>query len=411
MPLISLYALSLENTSSFLVGLAVGGYALMQMFFQYPFGKLSDKFGRKKIIFIGLLLFAIGSLICAISTDIYTLILGRFLQGAGAISSTITAMITDLTKEEERSKAMAIIGGSIGMAFIISLIAGPVIGGTYGIESLFIITAFLSIFAIFILFKKVPNPIKVKHFDEGSNLKEILAHKDLMMLNFSMLFHSILMTTIFFMVPVVFVKVYGWEHSDLYQVFIPSVIVGILAMGLGVMIGEKKGKIKKVFQIGVLFLSFAFSLSSLKSTETQFIVYVAMMFIGINMIEPIIQSTATKFAKAKQRGEALGVFNTFQFFGVFIGGIIAAYLMKNFGYEMVSLFASLLAVSWFIFIFFMKNPPMAKTLFLDTLQTDKLSDINGVLEFYYNEEEKKYVVRYDQQIISEEDLTASLKDD
>lgn len=409
MPLISLYALSQESASSFLVGLAVGGYALIQMFLQYPFGKLSDRFGRKKIIILGLLLFAAGSVVCALSSDIYTLIIGRLLQGAGAISSTVTAMIGDLTKEEERGKAMAMMGGSIGMAFIISLLAGPVIGGAYGIESLFAITAVLSILAVVVLFTKVPTPAKLTHFDEEGSLKGILRDTNLMKLNFSMFFHSVLMTTTFFMIPVVFVHQYGWERGDLYQVFIPSVIAGILAMGAGVMIGEKKGKIKTVFIIGILFIAAAYLLASQAAGETAFIVYVAMLFIGINMVEPIIQSTATKFAKAKERGRALGVFNTFQFFGVFVGGITAAYLMQHQGYQTLNLAAGILAIFWFLFTLFMNNPPMAKNLFIEEMDLEKVKNIEGVLEYYFSQSDKKYVIRYDKKVIDEEDLKKKLR--
>lgn len=407
MPLISLYAINLGSESGLLVGLAVGGYALVQMFLQYPFGKLSDKFGRKKIILFGLILFAAGSLVCAFSTDIYTLILGRFLQGAGAISSTVTAFISDLVAEDKRSKAMAIVGGSIGMSFIISLMAGPIIGGAYGIGSLFLITAILAVAGIVILFVKVPNPPKITHLTETKGLKEILEHKDLMKLNFSMFFHSIVMTSTFFMIPLVLTDSFGWERGELYKVFIPSVIAGIFAMGIGVMLGEKKGEIKKVFILGIALLTVAYGVISFSSTEAMFIVGVVLIFMGINAIEPIIQSTATKFAKSHIRGSALGVFNAFQFFGVFVGGVIAGVVTKSFGYHGLTLLVFCLSLLWLIFTFFTNNPPMVATIFNENIK-ESLKTKDGVLEIYFNEDLKKYVVKFDKRVVSKEEIEKEL---
>ena len=175
LPVISVYALSLEGATPTLVGIVIGGYALTQMLFQIPFGIMSDKFSRKGTIVFGLIIFAIGSLICALSTDIYTLIFGRFLQGAGSIGAVVTAMISDLVKEEQRPKAMALMGSFIGLAFALSMIAGPTIGAFAGVEWLFYITLFLALISIFLLIKKFPNPPHITHtYNKKSNLSEIL---------------------------------------------------------------------------------------------------------------------------------------------------------------------------------------------------------------------------------------------
>jgi len=163
LPLISIYALNLPGATPSLVGIVIGGYAITQMIFQVPFGIMSDKLGRKGTIIVGLLLFAIGSVVCALSTDMVTLLVGRFLQGAGAIGSVITAMISDIVREEQRSKAMALMGGSIAVSFAIAMLVGPLLGGYVGINSLFWLTAILALISIFILIKKVPNPPIVTH--------------------------------------------------------------------------------------------------------------------------------------------------------------------------------------------------------------------------------------------------------
>jgi len=163
LPLISLYAYNLEGATPFLVGVVVGGYAITQMIFQVPFGTLSDKWGRKPTIIFGIVLFGIGSLICALTNDIYMLILGRFLQGAGAIGAVVTAMISDLVKEESRGKAMAMMGGTIALSFALAMFFGPFIGGLYGMHTLFWITFAVAIISIVILVTAVPNPPKITH--------------------------------------------------------------------------------------------------------------------------------------------------------------------------------------------------------------------------------------------------------
>jgi len=284
---------------------------------------------------------------------------------------------------------------------------GPIVGGEYGIASLFVITAILAVGAIGILYLKVPNPPEIEHFEKSSGIKEIIKHKDLMKLNFSMFFHSIVMTSTFFMIPLVLTDTFGWESSELYRVFIPSVIAGIIAMGFGVIFGEKRGTIKGVFLIGIAILTIAYALITYTHSEATFIVAVVIIFMGINMIEPIIQSTATKFAKSHTRGSALGLFNSFQFFGVFVGGIIAGILTKNIGYHGLTNFVFILSFFWFIFTIFTNNPPQVATIFVSKL-TNSVENTEGVLEVYFNKDLNKYVVKFDKKIITEEELTKEL---
>ena len=211
LPVISVYALSLDGANATLVGIVVGGYALTQVVFQVPFGVMSDKLGRKGTIITGLLLFAIGSLICAIATDIYTLMLGRLLQGSGAIGAVVTAMISDLVKEHERSKAMALMGSFIGLAFAIAMLAGPLIGGFIGVPVLFYITMFLALISIYILVKKVPNPPIITHtYNDKLRLSDVLGNTNINRMNITNFLQKALMTFAFLVIPIILTKTYGW---------------------------------------------------------------------------------------------------------------------------------------------------------------------------------------------------------
>lgn len=185
LPVLSAYALNLKGATNEVVGIVVGGYALTQMLFQVPFGIMSDKLGRKGTIVTGLLLFAIGSYFCAISDDIYTLMFGRFLQGAGAIGAVVTAMISDIVKEEQRPKAMALMGGSIAISFAVSMLAGPTISAyAGGVSTLFYITMFLALGSIIILFKAVPESPRITHtYNKKANLKQIFSNSNLIKMN------------------------------------------------------------------------------------------------------------------------------------------------------------------------------------------------------------------------------------
>ncbi len=323
LPIISIYALNLNNSSTFLVGVVIGGYALTQMIFQIPFGMISDKFGRKKTIIFGLIIFSIGSIACALSTDIYTLILGRFLQGAGAIGAVVTAMISDIVKEEQRPKAMAIMGGSIAVSFAISMIVGPTIGAFAGVESLFWITFVLALFSIFIIIKAVPNPPVISHTYEGkSKFGVILSDTNLIKMNITNFLQKSLMTFAFMIIPMVLINNFDWNIKELYLVYAPAMLFGVIAMAPASIIAEKHGKFKEILIVGILLFAIAFLIIGISSSDTLFAVGVIIFFIGFNMHEPIMQSLTTRFAKVYQRGMVLGIFNACGYFGTFLGGIL-----------------------------------------------------------------------------------------
>lgn len=415
LPVISVYALSLDGANATLVGIVVGGYALTQVVFQVPFGVMSDKLGRKGTIITGLLLFAIGSLICAIATDIYTLMLGRLLQGSGAIGAVVTAMISDLVKEHERSKAMALMGSFIGLAFAIAMLAGPLIGGFIGVPVLFYITMFLALISIYILVKKVPNPPIITHtYNDKLRLSDVLGNTNINRMNITNFLQKALMTFAFLVIPIILTKTYGWEKKELWYVYLPAMIFGLLSMAPAAIIAEKKGKFKEILALGILFFIISYLVIGFSSSSVVFVIGVVIFFIGFNMHEPIMQSLASKFAKVHQRGSVLGVFNSFGYLGTFVGGLLGGIMLDNLNLSTFSIIIAVICVLWGILILTMPNPSKTKSVYLNLDEyklenSGKLNQNNAIDEWYINNTENIIAIKYDDEKISEEEIRALLK--
>ncbi|MCG3697775.1 MFS transporter [Aliarcobacter butzleri] len=415
LPVISVYALSLDGANATLVGIVVGGYALTQVVFQVPFGVMSDKLGRKGTIITGLLLFAIGSLICAIATDIYTLMLGRLLQGSGAIGAVVTAMISDLVKEHERSKAMALMGSFIGLAFAIAMLAGPLIGGFIGVPVLFYITMFLALISIYILIKKVPNPPIITHtYNDKLRLSDVLGNTNINRMNITNFLQKALMTFAFLVIPIILTKTYGWEKKELWYVYLPAMIFGLLSMAPAAIIAEKKGKFKEILALGILFFIISYLVIGFSSSSVVFVIGVVIFFIGFNMHEPIMQSLASKFAKVHQRGSVLGVFNSFGYLGTFVGGLLGGIMLDNLDLSTFSIIIAVICVLWGILILTMPNPSKTKSVYLNLDEyklenSGKLNQNDAIDEWYINNTENIIAIKYDDEKISEEEIRALLK--
>ncbi len=410
LPIISVYALSLEGANTTLVGIVIGGYALTQMIFQVPFGIMSDKLGRKGTIVLGLVLFAIGSIICALATDILALLLGRLLQGAGAIGAVVSATVADLVKEEQRSKAMAIMGGMIGVAFALAMIAGPTLGGSLGTPALFWLTTLIAIGSIVILMTKVPNPPKITHtYHEKANLIDIISNFNLIRMNITNFLQKGFMTFAFMIIPLVMIKQYEWQMNELWKVYLPAMILGILAMGPAAVLAEKKGKYKEVLIIGIILFAVAYFTMGLNSSATIFIVGVAVFFIGFNMHEPIMQSLASKFARVHQRGMMLGIFNSFGYLGTFLGGLLGGIYFDKIPLEDITQIIVILCIIWVVLIASMPNPSKTKLLYINVDDTSeehcsKLDTISEIDEWYINDTEKLVIIKYNGDLISEESI-------
>ncbi len=420
LPVLSIYALEMEGATPFLAGLVVGGYALTQATFQIPFGLMSDKVGRKRTLLFGLLIFIVGSVVAAMSESIYGLLLGRFLQGAGAIGSVVSAMIADLVKEEQRAHAMAIMGGTIALSFAVAMIVAPLVGGAWGIDKLFWLTAILSVMAIGILFTAVPQPPKIVHSyaQEESKMLEVFKDKALTRMYVTFLFHSSIMTMAFFIIPMVMTQAvevggFGWEKSELWKVYLPAMVFGLLAMGPAAVFGEKYGKGREIFMLSVAVIGLGFVAMGFATSAWLFIVGVVLFFIGFNMFEPLLQSFVAKFAKVHQKGAALGVANTFAYVGIFFGGLLAGWLMQHFGRGTLAVVVLGLSIGWFIWVATMPNPNNRGNVYLplDLFDREKVSQLTmheAIVESYINETEQIAVVKYEKDLIDEDEVRGLL---
>jgi predicted MFS family arabinose efflux permease len=381
---------------------------------------MSDKVGRKKTLLFGLLIFIAGSVIAALSDNIYMLLIGRFLQGAGAIGSVVSAMIADLVKEEQRAHAMAIMGGTIALSFAAAMIIAPIVGGHWGIDKLFWLTAILSIMAIGILFTAVPQPPKIVHSyaEEESKMMDVFKDKSLTRMYITFLFHSSIMTMAFFIIPLVMTQSledggFGWTKAELWKVYLPAMVFGLLSMGPAAVFGEKYGKGREVFMISVAIIFFGFIAMGFATVPWVFIMGVVFFFIGFNMFEPLLQSFVAKFAKVHQKGAALGVANTFAYVGIFLGGLLAGYLMQHFGRGTLAVVVALISVAWFIWVATMPNPNNRGNVYLpldifDRKKVTALTDHKAIVESYVNETENIAVVKYEKDLIDEDEVRGML---
>ena len=406
LPVLSLYALNLKGANEFLVGLLVGVYAITQMILQAPFGALSDKFGRKITMSFGLIIFIIGSLICANANDIYTMLLGRLIQGSGAIGAVATAMISDFVSEEKRGHAMAIMGGMIGISFGLSMVLSPILSSKFGLSSLFYLSALLCVFCIVLLYAVVPSEIKVVHHEPKIGFLKLLKQKNLFIMNITNLMQKMLMSAAFVAIPIILVGEMGFDGKNLWIVYALASLFGFVSMGMAGFLGDAKGHSKKLLLIGVVlfiaaYLAFAFSKNS-----TFFIVGVVLFFIGFNLHEPIMQSCASKFALSSQKGSALGVFNAFGYCGSFLGGVLGGYFLHKFGITTLAIFYAVLSILWLALLSLLSDPKIFKNLYLKSADFSKLDGILGIIERYHSK--RGYVIKYNSNLINESEIRSIL---
>ncbi len=419
LPVLSVYAMGMEGATPLLVGVIVGGYALTQAIFQVPFGTISDKIGRKPTLFVGLLIFLVGSVIAALSTDIYTLMVGRFLQGAGAIGAVVTAMISDLVPEEVRGKAMAMMGGTIAIAFAVAMGLGPVLGAAYGVDTLFWITAGLSIMAMLLLFTKVPTPPRIRHiYHNTTSTMDILKDPNLLGMVIINGMQKGLMTVAFVLIPIILTNPvaehgFGWEKADLWMAYLPAMIFGLVAMGPAAVFGEKYNKAKQIFMISIVLFILAFLLMGFATSSWVFIVGVVSFFIGFNMMEPLVQSLISKYAKVHQKGAALGVSNSVAYFMTFLGGTFAGLMLDISSAQMIGISLAVVGLMWLVWTALkLSNPAKHSHLFRKIEDTDmaKLEALEheAIAEWYINETEALVVIKYRSDDIDEESLVAKI---
>lgn len=357
LPVFSLYAHGLTHATPALIGLAMGIYGLTQGIFQIPFGVLSDHFGRRKIITIGLFIFTIGCVISALSESISGMIVGRALQGIGAVGSTIIAMLADLTREEQRSKAMAITGMTIGLSFSVAMILGPLFSEWINI---FWLAALFGIAAIILLYIWVPTPPPaITHPDvepQVSQFSSLLKLPELMRLNIGIFTLHVVLTASFVVLPLSLKNLPGFSGQQ-WMIYIPTLLVAFLLTIPLIMVAEKKRMLKPFFLGGVATLAFAELLLWLFSENLLLSAFSLLLFFtAFSLLEAFLPSLVSRTAPSSRKGTALGIYSCSQFLGIFCGGTLGGWLYGTFGLTYVYLFCMVMISVWFAIAFRMKKP-------------------------------------------------------
>jgi len=358
-PVMSVYAGDYDSSTPILIGMAIGIYGLTQALLQIPFGYLSDRFGRKPILIIGLLIFLIGSIIAATASNIIFVVIGRALQGGGAISAVLMAFLADSISEDNRAKANAFVGFQIGAAFMLSLIIGPIITSRIGLSGLFWVIGLLSIIAMLIVVSlEHSRPINYYRLSFGA-FKETLS-RELIAVDFSVFSLHLILASGFIVMPLLIMENQIVSMINNWQLYLPAVLLSFIGMIPLIIISEKFKKTKYILLLSVFLLIISqiiFYISNLNFSV--FLITLTIFFVAFNTVEAILPSLLSKTASASKRGLAMGIFSTSQFLGTFIGGVIGGLIYDIYDLNSVFLFTIFVAIIWWIMVLF--SPLKTKT--------------------------------------------------
>lgn len=354
LPVFAVYAKQLTYVTPITIGIALGIYGLTQAALQIPFGMASDRFGRKPIIILGLLLFALGSTVAALSDSIYGVILGRSLQGASAIGCVIMALVADLTRDEIRVRAMAMIGITIGLSFALAMVVGPLVSELGGVQSIFWATAILSLVAIGVLVFFVPTPSNQSLQGDSipllTRIPKTFLHPKLGILNFGVLALHASLTALFLKIPLA-VQALGYTEGTAWYFYAPIFIVSLLATMPCIILMERKAWVKQGIVVMVLGLAISeLGILYFFNVQLGLALSVGLFFTAFNALEASLPSLVSRYALSGCKGTALGIYSSAQFLGLFLGGVIGGWLDGSYGMVAVLLFCILLAVVWLILI-------------------------------------------------------------
>jgi len=366
LPVLTTYGMALQGASEALIGLAIGIYGLAQAVFQIPFGLLSDRIGRKPLIVGGLLIFVLGSVIAALTTSIWGVILGRALQGSGAIAAAVMALLSDLTREQNRTKAMAFIGISFGITFAIAMVLGPVITHAFGLNALFWMIALLATAGIVITLLVVPSSDShVLNRESGmvkGSFRDVLSNPRLVKLNFGILCLHILLMSSFVALPGQFEQA-GFPAADHWKVYLITMLVAFASVIPFIIYAEVKRQMKRVFIFCVALMLIAEVILWLAGSHFwTLVIGVQLFFIGFNLMEAILPSLVSKESPPGYRGTAMGLYSTSQFIGVAIGGSMGGWVFGHFGAGNVFLIGAVLSIIWLLVSLTMQEPPYVSSL-------------------------------------------------
>lgn len=414
LPVFSLYTNTLVAATPFLIGLALGIYGLTQALFQIPLAMISDRIGRKPIIIGGLILFIVGSVVAAMSHTIYGMILGRALQGAGAIGSTIMALAADLTPEEQRLKVMAVIGLTIGFSFMLAMLLGPIINGWFKLSGIFWLTAMLATGGIFILYL-VPTPKRlVFHRDSETvigQFKKTLLAPQLARLDWGIFSLHAMLMALFLVIPNLLLR-NGYTAEQQWMIYLPVLIIAALAMLPFVIIAEKK-RLLKTFFVGAIAVLVVINLS-LNFVTTHIVllsIALCLFFTAFTFLEACLPSLISKISPIGNKGTAMGIYSTAQFLGIFVGGSVGGWILNHIGINGVFLFCIVLGSLWLLLAITMQEPlylsskilPFHADLSLQEANAieQRLAAIAGIEEVLVDINEKVIYLKVDKLVFKE----------
>jgi MFS family permease len=421
LPVMAIAGADFEGATPELLGLAIGAYGLSQALLQIPAGALSDYFGRKPIIVIGLLIFALGSFVAANADTIYGIIFGRFLQGCGAIASAVMALVSDLTREEHRMKAMASIGASIGLSFSVALVLGPVLVHFGGLQLIFVVTGILSLGGIVLMLYLVPTPARKKHRDGSAIISEVfkqLGNGELWPLNIGIFILHALMVAMFVSIPpqLVLAGLTLDQHAWLY---LPVLLAAFVLMVPFVIIAEKKKQMKGIVITALGIMILALVLMSQASGVWAWAVALGVFFWAFNIMEATLPSWLSKVAPAGAKGSAMGVYSTLQFLGAFAGGLIGGWLNNHFGIEGLFLILAAAVFAWVLLVIVTPKPAHLNSVRIDilnqgdskdnsSLYLDVLINLRGVADAILIAEEHAIYLKVDASVFDYQQAMAAV---
>jgi predicted MFS family arabinose efflux permease len=351
LPLLALYAADMPGATPVLIGLALGGYGLTQALLQIPLGWLSDQVGRKQVIIGGLLMLVAGSVVAGTADTVYGIIIGRAMQGAGAIAGTVMALVADLTAEEQRTKAMALVGISIGLAFAVAIVLGPLVAAAGGLSAVFWFTALLAVIGIGVVLVLVPTPARVgiEHSDVGARrglILRSLREPALARLNFGVFTLHFTLMACFLVLPGFLEELAGVDRDHHWQVYLPTLILSIVGMVPMLRMAERGGRPRETFLLGIGMTFVSVAILGFTASAVALYLGLWLFFVGFNYLEATLPSLVSKSVFPGGKGTALGVYSTCQFFGIFCGGAIGGWVLQAAGKDALIMLCLGVVASW-----------------------------------------------------------------
>ena len=348
LPVFAVHARALPSGhDAALIGLTLGAYGITQACLQIAYGAASDRYGRKPVIVAGLLLFALGSFIAAAATDLPGILVGRALQGAGAISAAVTALAADLTREQHLTKVMAMIGGSIGLVFALSMVAAPLLFNLVGLPGMFVLTGVLSLLAIVVVWRVVPAAPAIPRQPGWAGFREVLVQPQLLRMNAGVFILHLVQTAMWVLLPAALIERGGLAVGAHWKLYLPAVLLSLALMVPAVIAAERKGRMKAVFLAAIALLSIAqLGFAYLAEGLPGLFFWLLVFFVAFNVLEATQPSLIARLAAPHAKGAALGVYNTLQSLGLFAGGALGGALAAFAGPQAVWLACALLGLVW-----------------------------------------------------------------